>query len=321
MSDASTPFRRLWLCVLMGVWLTPAWTTSAAELPKNLASLLKREYNLIRTPKPGEIDYYRITRTDMNMDSHGAVTGRAKSVGLFSRTVLYVSPGGTWTDRYTWKSFATGRSEGPADSVRLSEIAAIHGFTYDLSPAEIGSLPTIRVGGLAKTVETFSFLVTAWDAAAFDPPVIPRPSFPFQRVKKIGDRVTETADREPADFDFTPIVSNFRSTFHRLSSVFASLSLVGDTPCAVVDFEMTANPLVFDFSTAAMAVHLDGTESITGTTYVSLLDGKVARGELKNIVVASQTATITGRQQPIQNPMVTRQAVILERITQREFER
>ncbi|MBI4551678.1 MAG: hypothetical protein HY710_05380 [Candidatus Latescibacteria bacterium] len=296
-------------------------TVSAADIPKNLAALLKREYRLTRTPRPGETAYYRIRRTDMTMDSGGAITSRMESTGLFSRTVLYIGPAGTWIDRYTWKSFTTGRSEGPADSVRQSEVTAIRGFSYELSPAEIGSLPALRVGGLAKTADTFAFFVAAWDAATFDLPVTPRPSFPFESVRRIGDRVTEVKDNVPADFDFTPIVSNFSYTRRRLSSTFASLSVVGDTPCAVVHFGATDSPLTFDFLTETMAIRFNGTESMTGTAYVSLADGTVVRGEMTTVVVASQTATLSGRTQRVQSPTVVRQHVLLERVTKVEFER
>lgn len=313
--------RWLWWCVLAVLVIIPSQTPSAAEIPKNLTTLLSREYSLTRTPKPGETAYYRITRVALTMDSSGAVTSRSKSTGLFSRTVLLVGPDGVGTDRYTWKAFTTGRTEGAADSVQQREVAAIRGFSYDLSSSEVGSLPPIRTGGLAKTVETFAFFVVAWDAAAFDLPVTPSPSFPFHRVKKIGDHAADVRDRAPADFDFTPVVSKFTYTLRRLTATFASLSLVGNTPCAVVRFQTTDNPLAFDFLTENMVVHLNGIQSVSGTTSLSLVDGTVARGELHSLVVASQTATLSSRPQPVQSPAVMRQHVVLERITKAEFER
>ena len=309
--------------LLQGFWVVfclclCAGPISATEIPRSLVKFLSGEFTLVRIPEAGTTEYFRITRIDITLNAEGQISGRSRSEGIFKRTVVYVKEDSTRMDRYTWKSFSTGRTEGTTDSLYQSEVSAIHGFTYDITSTDLHSVPPIQIGGLAKTSDTFAFFIVAWDVATFSHVVSVRPSYPLWALTRIGDRVSETQQRTHAPFDFTPVVSNFTYTRHGLSSTFTGLTYLGKIPCAIIRFESYDNPVAFDFASDAMKIHIKGTDWIRGDIWLSLIDKNVYRGELHSTMVASQTAVTPGRQ--IEFPVTVRQQVILERITAKEYE-
>jgi hypothetical protein len=276
--------------------------------------LSNNAYSLVHKPVPGATGSYRITRLDETVDSEGRITSRARSTGLFIRQALFVNDDGTWTDRYTWKSFSTGRTEGAADSIPQAAVSAVQGFVYDIASTDRLSLPPIGVGGLAKTPETFAFFVLAWDAATFVHTVAATPSYPLHRINRIGDQVTETAGRLAAQFDFTPVVSSFSYARRPMTTAFAGLSLAGRIPCGMLRFEAPANPIAYVFSTDRQQIQVKGAEWISGATLVSLEDASLVAGEMQNTMIAAQTVTMPGK--TIQAPFIVRQHITLDRVSE-----
>lgn len=272
---------------------------------------LVEKHQLIAAPAPGDTARFRIVRTEETLDEQGRVTSRSRSTGVFSKETVYISDG-TWMDRYVWTSFSTGRTASGADSIEMAEVPAVRDFTYDLSSGDRYSLPPITIGGLAKTPETYAFFVLVWDAASFVQAATPQPEYAIGDLSEVGDRISETESRKPAQFDFTPVVSDF--AYHRkpLSTTFTGITRVGDTPCAVLRFTSGGNVLSLRYTSGLLQTLLTGSEWIQGDLSVALYSGRIMAGEMTNMLVAAQTATAPGK--TVRSPIVFRQHITLEQL-------
>ena len=308
--------RRLALSVLL-VFMVNLCVGSAGAQPRVSDSFANAEYALTREAILNSTDYFKATRLDETIDSEGRLTSRSKSAGVFSRQVLFVTESGTRTDRYTWKSFQYGRTDSDRDSVLLKNLAAVQGFTYDLSSSYGLSLPPVPIGGMAKTPETLAFFMNVWDVAILVKASDDRPDYPLHRLTRIGDRITETIASAPAMFDFTPIVSDFSYRRSLLNAEFAGVSVVNGKPSAMVRFETSGNPTSYVYSTDRMTIRVKGTEWISGTVWLSLHDPNLVHGTLTNTFVATQTATLPGK--TILAPVVVRQTLHVEQVSEIVF--
>ena len=275
-------------------------------------TFLADPYQLVRTPVPGKTYHFRILRLEETLDGQGHITSRTRNTGFFSKEVLYFSEDGTWTDRYRWSSFFSGRSITASDSIVDIEVAAVRDFTYDQSSNDRFSLPPIPIGGLAKTPETYAFFVSVWDAATFIQAATHQPGYPIRNLTRIGEQISETTTRKPAQFDFTPTVSKFSYKREPFSTTFTGLTKVSGIPGAVLNFESNANTLSLRFASDQMQTDLTGTEWIQGTVSIGLDTATIMAGTMRNMLVAMQTATLPGK--TIQAPIVFRQYITLEQV-------
>lgn len=274
---------------------------------------LAESYRLVRTPAPGEVAHFQIIRLGEILDGQGHITILTRSAGSFSTEVLYVNEDGSWMDRYTWSSFFSGRSTSVSDSIVQVEITAVRDFTYDLLSNDRFSLPPVPIGGLEKTPDTSAFFVLTWDAAAFMQAATPQAGYPIRNLSKVGDRISETTPRKPAQFDFTPTVSKFVYKRGPFSTTFTGMTRVSDIPCALLHFESGANALSLRFSPDRMQTDLSGSEWIQGTLSIGLETRRIMAGTMRNMLVATQTTTLPGK--TIQSPIVFRQNITIEQVT------
>jgi hypothetical protein len=283
--------------------------------PRLSGSAPAEAYRLVRIPEPGEMERFRITRMEDIIDSRGRIIGRTRSVAFFDRETLYVNPDTTWTYRYVWTSFSTGRVEGSADSVQIAEIAAARGFSYDYSTADRQSLPALPIGGMAKTPETFVFCSMMWDAVTLLHAGIPSPGYRIQDLRRVGQTIRETG-RGPALFDFTPVVSNFLYTRQPFSVTLTGLTAIDGISCATLRFSAQSSPVSYVYATDRMRVQLTGAEDIAGEVALSVDGRRFMEGSMRSLLIADQTVTVPGKTLPV--PVVIRQSVHLERMPDKE---
>lgn len=274
---------------------------------------VSEKMSLDRPPTPGETAYYRIVRTDETLDAQGRVTGRTHSSGLFLRETLYVGADGTRTDRYTWKSFSTGRTDGSSDSVRMTAVAAVTGFSFDLSSGDRLSVPALAVGGMAKTTETFVFFTVVWDAVALFRNAAARPGYPIGQLEHIDDRIEETTVPAPAVFDFTPVVSRFSYVRGTTTTELAGFGPVNGVPCVLLRFETRPGPITYLYRTERQTIEIRGTERSEGSIRMATDRPVVLQGEMTGLLVAMQTGTLPGK--TVETPIVIRQKTRMERVS------
>ncbi|MEE2710369.1 MAG: hypothetical protein VYA69_12325 [Gemmatimonadota bacterium] len=274
--------------------------------------------SLVRKPEAGEVAYFRISREDITVNEVGEHTSRAFSTGRFKREVIHGNEAGSHMEQYSWKEYFYSRSEDTETRIEPVEIAAIRGFSYDLDSRDRHSVPPILIGGLAKTMETYSFFSVAWDVAAITEAVKDRPDYPVRSLRQIGDHITGQEAYLPASFDFTPIVSDFSYVRQPFTATFTGLSTVNETSTALIRFESGASPIAYRFYKDRAIVRLKGREWTSGVVHLNLSDNTISRGELRNTTVISQQAMMPGKQ--LQYAMTVFQTIFLERITAQEYE-
>ena len=274
--------------------------------------------SLVRNPEAGEVAYFRISREDITVNEVGEHTSRAVSTGRFRREVIHGNEAGSHMEQYSWKEYFYSRSEDTETRITPVEIAAIRGFSYDLDSRDRFSVPPILIGGLAKTTETYSFFLAAWDVAAVTEAVKDRPDYPVRSLSQIGDHITGQEAYLPASFDFTPIVSDFTYVRQPFTATLAGLSSVNETSTALIRFESGASPIAYRFYNGRTTIRLKGREWTSGVVNLNLSDNTIMRGELKSTTVISQEAMMPGKQ--LRYPMTVFQTVVLARITAQEYE-
>ena len=158
-------------------------TAQAQERDKGLSKALSKTYSLVKIYESGDTDHYQITRREHIVDAHGETAGNAVSAGRFKREIVHAESAGGQLVRYTWKEFARGQAGAGSAKVTPVNIPALSGFTYDLESDDRHSVPPIQIGGLAKTPDTFTFFVLAWDLALLESVVNNRDGYSLSAMK------------------------------------------------------------------------------------------------------------------------------------------
>jgi len=259
-----------------------------------------------RVPGPRRLRLVR--RNDIVVDD-GRIDSRLRAEVVLSRSPAEGAGARPREEIVEWDAYRFGFAQGgtplePAAFPRASEIAFrwVPGETDLLaSPVDVSGL----VDGVAGVfLQAMLLDATTWDALL------------DELVDRVGSRVAiGTIVRIPAWDAGRPLPgpSGTPSGDYRMGPTrieVAGITRVGGEPCALLWFSTEGSEVTQSFELGTVSIAMAGGEWFRGTMAVSLVDGRVVRGELWGPVV-QRVETRLGDGGPTERSSTTIQSVAL----------
>jgi hypothetical protein len=298
-------------CLLL-TW--PAAAAPAAQrisLPEKLP--LKLRYRV------GETLYYRLSRLNNNFKMDGTKMGEMRAIAYFTRTRLPDDSQGRVQEKFTWKSFRFGQSLTPAPAA-LTEFKPAEDFSLLYSVNEELAIEKFDFSSLPRTMDGFMFMIMTWDAVTFDGLVRPTPGLRIPDEAPIGAEFKSTTGPRDFRFSFPPLVTDSKYSFSANGWVrLAGISRVKDIPCALFMAAELENGAEMNLHLKPVEIKIRGLEHFWANTYLSLVDGRVVKGELVGPVAMTQDVQITGREKPERSEFLAIGYLDMDVLSEEEF--
>jgi hypothetical protein len=267
----------------------------------------------------GETLFYRLTRLNNNFRMDGTKSGEMKVVTYFTRTRLPNDAEGRVQEKFVWKRFEFGQSMTAAPA-KLAEFKGGEGFSLVYSVNDADAIYKLDFSSLPRTFEGFIFMILTWDAVTFDGSTRPTQYLSIPDKAPIGAEFKETREAPDLTFSYPPFVNDSKYHFSGKGwTKVTGISTIKDIPCAVVESANLENRVEMNLSIQSLNIKIQGLEHFWTKTYLSLVDGRIVRGELVGPVAMIQDTQLPGREKPDHSEFLVIGYLDMDLLSEAEF--
>jgi len=292
---------------------------SSAQSPEQDKLALPEVLPLKLRYKVGETLHYRLTRLNKNFRMDGTKFGEMRVVTYFTRTRLPDDEEGRVQEKFLWKRFEFGQSMTSAPA-KLAEFKGGEGFSLVYSVNDGDAIYKLDFSSLPRTFEGLFFMILTWDAVTFDGLTRPTQYLSVPDTAPIGAEFKETREAPDLIFSYPPFVNESRYHFSGKGWIrVTGLSTIKEIPCAVVDSANLENRVEMNLSIQSLKIRTQGFEHFWAKTYLSLVDGRIVRGELVGPVAMIQDIQRLGREKPDHDEFLVIGYLDMDLLSEAEF--
>lgn len=269
----------------------------------------------------GEKLHYRLVRRSDFIAMDGSKFGGHEVIAYFTRTRLNDDDRGRAREEFTWKHFAYGQTMSGDQQPVLTALEEAEDYSLTFSVQDENAIETFDFSDMPRTIIGMWFMIMSWDAVTFDGAVRAQTYFDVPDAVRIGTEIGETRPPHDFTFDYPPILTESKYRFSgNLSARVLGVTELEGVACAIVDFSDAGNIIEMNMTLGPIESHHRGYEHFWGTTYVSLEDGRIVRGNLIAPVLQVQDMTMPGQDEPQHMEYLVLQRLEIDLLSREEFD-